>query len=62
MLEVLDVVKKKDAQALFAAGGDLDQACEGCHLVYWYPGEDKRREQRRLAALEQLQQQQQQQK
>ena len=55
-LEVLDIVKKKDSQALFAAGGDLDQACEGCHLQYWYPGEDKRREQRRLGAVDQLKQ------
>lgn len=38
-LEVLEVVKKKDADALFEAGGDLDEACEGCHLEYWYPGD-----------------------
>jgi len=53
-LEVIDEVDKKDTAGLFAAGGDMDQACEGCHLVYWYPGEDKRREQRREAALESL--------
>ena len=53
-LEVLDVVKRRDTQALFDAGGDLDRACEGCHLDYWYPGEDKRREQRRISGLEQL--------
>jgi len=38
-LEVLDIVKKKDAKALWQAGGDLDEACEGCHLEYWYPGD-----------------------
>jgi hypothetical protein len=38
-LEVLDIVKKKDANALWQAGGDLDEACEGCHLEYWYPGD-----------------------
>jgi hypothetical protein len=32
-------VKKKDANALWQAGGDLDEACEGCHLEYWYPGD-----------------------
>ena len=53
-LEVLDIVKRRDARALFDAGGDLDQACEGCHLEYWYPGEDKRREQRRIGAFEGL--------
>jgi hypothetical protein len=40
-LEVLDVVKKKDANALWQAGGDLDEACEACHLEYWYPGDRK---------------------
>jgi len=38
-LEVLDVVKKKDAEKLFNAGSDLDEACEGCHVVYWYPND-----------------------
>jgi len=38
-LEVLEIVKKKDATALWQAGGDLDDACEACHLEYWYPGD-----------------------
>ena len=38
-LEILEVVKKKDVEALWQAGGDLDQACEACHLEYWYPGD-----------------------
>jgi hypothetical protein len=38
-LEVLEIVKKKDVDALFDAAGDLDKACETCHLEYWYPGE-----------------------
>jgi len=41
-LEVLEVVKKKDVDALFDAGGDLDKACEECHLEYWYPNDRKR--------------------
>ena len=40
-LEVLEVVKKKDVKALFDASGDLDDACEACHLEYWYPGDKK---------------------
>ena len=32
-------MKKKDADALFDAAGDLDIACETCHLEYWYPSE-----------------------
>jgi hypothetical protein len=38
-LEVMDVVKKKDVNALFEASEDLDEACEACHLEYWYPGD-----------------------
>jgi hypothetical protein len=44
-LEVLDVVKKKDANELFEASEDLDRACEACHLEYWYPGDRKAVEQ-----------------
>jgi cytochrome c556 len=38
-LKVLDIVRKKDADSLFKAGSDIDQACESCHLDYWYPGD-----------------------
>jgi hypothetical protein len=38
-LKVLNVVDKKDAQALFDIGEDLDKACENCHRAYWYPNE-----------------------
>ena len=38
-LEVLEVVKKKDVDALWQASGDLNEACEACHLEYWYPGD-----------------------
>jgi hypothetical protein len=38
-LEVLEIANKKDAKALWEAAEDLDQACETCHLIYWYPGE-----------------------
>jgi hypothetical protein len=42
-LKTLTVVKKKDTAALFDIGGDLDMACENCHLEYWYPDEKKRK-------------------
>ena len=38
-LEVLEVVKKKDVNELWEANENLDQACENCHIEYWYPGE-----------------------
>jgi len=37
--EVLDIVERKDATALEAAAEHLDQACEGCHLEFWYPNQ-----------------------
>jgi hypothetical protein len=39
-LEVLDIVKRKDAKELWDASENLDAACENCHRSYWYPGED----------------------
>jgi hypothetical protein len=38
-LEVLEIVKRKDVKELWDAGENLDQACENCHLEFWYPGE-----------------------
>ena len=37
--EVLEIVDRKDAQALNGAAEDLDSACEGCHLEFWYPSQ-----------------------
>ena len=36
-IRVIDIVKARDAEALFKAGSDIDRACENCHLDYWYP-------------------------
>jgi hypothetical protein len=38
-LEVIEIVKRKDVNELWDAAENLDQACEQCHLEYWYPGE-----------------------
>jgi hypothetical protein len=38
-LEVLDIVKKKNSAELWEASYNLDQACESCHMQYWYPGD-----------------------
>jgi len=38
-LEVIEIVQRKDASELWDAAENLDQACENCHLEYWYPGE-----------------------
>jgi hypothetical protein len=38
-LEGLALVKSRDPEVLFKVGGDIDNACENCHLEYWYPGD-----------------------
>jgi hypothetical protein len=38
-LEVLEIVKKKNSAELWEASYNLDQACESCHMQYWYPGD-----------------------
>jgi hypothetical protein len=40
-LKALDAIDARDPQRLFEAGGEIDQACEACHLVYWYPPDAK---------------------
>jgi hypothetical protein len=39
-LEVIDIVKRRDAKELWDASDNLDEACEACHKSYWYPKED----------------------
>ena len=38
-LEVLEIAKTKKSADLWQAAYDLDQACESCHIQYWYPGD-----------------------
>jgi len=38
-LEVLEIVKTKNTSELWEASYNLDQACESCHMQYWYPGD-----------------------
>lgn len=44
-IRALDIVRKKDAEGLFNIGEDIDQACEACHLEYWYPNDKTARQQ-----------------
>ena len=32
--------EKKDVDGVFGAAGDLDTACENCHLTFWYPEQE----------------------
>jgi hypothetical protein len=36
-LKTLTAIDAQDANRLFELGGDLDETCEACHVVYWYP-------------------------
>ena len=42
-IKALAIVEKRDTKGLFDIGGDLDTACENCHLEYWYPDDKKNR-------------------
>ena len=36
-LEALSAIDKRDIAALETSGGHIDEACEACHKVFWYP-------------------------
>jgi hypothetical protein len=33
----IEAIDRRDPQAVFDAGEGIDNACENCHLTYWYP-------------------------
>ena len=38
-LASLATVRSRNVDGLFKIGSDIDQACENCHLEFWYPGD-----------------------
>jgi hypothetical protein len=36
-LEIMTAIDARNAEALTDKGGKIDEACEACHLKYWYP-------------------------
>jgi hypothetical protein len=36
-LETMTAIDARNADALTEKGGKIDEACEACHLKYWYP-------------------------
>jgi hypothetical protein len=40
-LKALAAIDRKDAQGLMDAGGLIDEACEACHVTYWYPNQNR---------------------
>ncbi len=43
-MEAFKAIEAKDTEALLNSGDGIDQACEKCHLKYWYPNEAKANE------------------
>jgi hypothetical protein len=40
-MEAFKAIEAKDKEGLLSAGDGIDNACEKCHLQYWYPNERK---------------------
>jgi len=40
-LKALAAINAKNAQGLMDAGGTIDEACEACHVTYWYPNQSR---------------------
>ena len=45
VVPALKAIDEKNPEALLAAGDLIDQACEGCHLKYWYPNDQEAQKQ-----------------
>jgi hypothetical protein len=39
--QALTAIDARNAQGLLDAGGVIDQACEACHVTYWYPNQNR---------------------
>jgi hypothetical protein len=37
--EAVEALDHEDVDALLKAGGDIDAACEACHVTFWYPNQ-----------------------
>jgi hypothetical protein len=40
-LKALAAIDAKNAEGLMDAGGEIDEACEACHMTYWYPNQKR---------------------
>lgn len=40
-LKALAAIDAQDPQKLMDAGGIIDEACEACHVTYWYPDQKR---------------------
>jgi hypothetical protein len=40
-MQAFAAIEAKDAEKLLDVGNAIDEACEKCHLQYWYPNEKR---------------------
>ncbi|GAC1452453.1 MAG: hypothetical protein PVS2B3_05920 [Steroidobacteraceae bacterium] len=40
-LKALAAIDARNPQGLLEAGGAIDEACEACHITYWYPDQKR---------------------
>ncbi len=40
-LLAMKAIDARNSEELSNAGGDIDAACESCHVTFWYPNEKK---------------------
>jgi hypothetical protein len=43
-MTVLKAIDAKDKEKILDGGAAIDEACESCHKIYWYPDEGKGKE------------------
>ena len=41
VMKTLNAADAKGKDKLLEVGNDIDEACEKCHLQYWYPNEKR---------------------
>lgn len=39
----LSAIERRNAGELFDVGGEIDVACEACHITFWYPEQAPRK-------------------
>lgn len=42
-LQTIKIIDNKDTDGLSEIGGAIDEACESCHLQFWYPNQNQGR-------------------
>lgn len=40
-MEILKAIDAKDKEKILDGGAAIDEACEACHKIYWYPNDGK---------------------